>query len=83
MEVGRRRIGLEMKRTDQPRLTPSMRHALSDLALDRLIVVHAGHTPFPLTDQVDATRPRPPHHHPNRLVNRPPVLPHARSAVCD
>src|SRR5262249_22660303 len=47
------RVGVEVKRTVRPSLTPSMRHALNDLALDR-IVVHAGAQRFPLAPRVDA-----------------------------
>lgn len=49
-----RRVGIEVKRTDRPRVTPSMRHALVDLELDRLVVVHAGRDAFPLTEQIQA-----------------------------
>ena len=48
------RIGVEVKRTDAPRLTPSIRHALDDLALDRVLVVHAGRDRFALAPQVEA-----------------------------
>jgi uncharacterized protein len=48
------RIGVEVKRTDRPGLTPSMRHALDDLALDRIVVVHAGTHRFPLAPRIDA-----------------------------
>ncbi|HZT67189.1 MAG TPA: ATP-binding protein [Acidimicrobiales bacterium] len=48
------RVGIEVKRTDQPRLTPSIRHALDDLDLERLVVVHAGPTSFQLADRVVA-----------------------------
>lgn len=37
-----RRIGVEFKRADAPQLTPSMRTALNDLALDALYVVYPG-----------------------------------------
>ena len=52
--AGRRRIGFEIKRTDAPRLTPSMRHARTDLKLDSLIVIHAGKETFPLAPGVRA-----------------------------
>jgi hypothetical protein len=39
---GERRLGFEVKRSDSPRVTPSMRSALQNLALERLDVVHAG-----------------------------------------
>lgn len=51
---GRKRIGFEFKRTDQPGITPSMRHALTDLALNRLYVVHAGKESFGLAKKVEA-----------------------------
>jgi predicted AAA+ superfamily ATPase len=49
-----RRIGVECKRVDSPRLTPSMRTALEDLELDRIIVVYPGPLSFPIADQVQA-----------------------------
>lgn len=52
--VDGRRVGVEVKLTDRPRLTPSMRNALQDLKLDRLLVVHAGQARFPLAARVDA-----------------------------
>lgn len=54
VESGGRRVGVEVKRTDRPRVTPSMRHALTDLELDRLVVVHAGRQSFPLAPQIEA-----------------------------
>jgi len=36
------RLGIECKHVDAPRLTPSMRVALKDLALDHLLVVYPG-----------------------------------------
>lgn len=50
-----RRIGVEFKRADAPRMTPSMRAALQDLALDRLLVVYPGTQGFPLGDGVHAS----------------------------
>lgn len=51
---GGKRRGLEFKRTDAPKLTPSMRTALQDLALDSLDVVHAGEHTFTLGPKVRA-----------------------------
>jgi predicted AAA+ superfamily ATPase len=51
---GRTRLGFEIKRTTTPRVTPSMRHALRDLKLRRLDVVHAGETSFPLAERIRA-----------------------------
>jgi uncharacterized protein len=45
---GRHRLGFEIKRTSSPRPTPSMHHALADLKLHRLDVIHAGDETFPL-----------------------------------
>ena len=49
---GGRRIGVECKRKDAPKLTPSMRHALVDLKLDELCVVYPGRQGYPLADRV-------------------------------
>lgn len=47
-------IGVEIKRTDSPRLTPSISRAMDDLGLARVIVAHAGADRYPLTDNVVA-----------------------------
>jgi hypothetical protein len=49
-----RRLGIEVKRMDAPRLTPSMRVALEDLALDRLVVLYPGERRYPLAERVEA-----------------------------
>ncbi len=49
---GRERLGIEVKLTTTPRVTPSMRNALIDLDLDELVVIHAGDTSYPLTDGI-------------------------------
>jgi len=51
---GKRRIGFEIKRTDAPRVTPSMRSALDVLRLDRLYVVHAGAEAWPMDERIAA-----------------------------
>lgn len=51
---GRQRLGFEVKRTEQPQVTPSMRSALTDLRLDRLDVIHAGKETYPLAPRVRA-----------------------------
>ena len=51
---GARRIGVEIKRTAAPRVTPSIRSALSDLGLAEVIVVHAGRESGPLGANVRA-----------------------------
>lgn len=48
-----RRLGLEIKRADAPRLTASMRTAMTDLQLDRLWVVYPGTRRYALTAGVE------------------------------
>ena len=48
-----RRVGVEFKRADAPKLTPSMRIALEDLRLDQLIVIYPGSKPYPLAANVE------------------------------
>jgi len=47
-----RRIGVECKRADAPKLTPSMRIAMDDLKLDELIVVYPGDRGYALANKV-------------------------------
>ena len=63
---GTRRYGFEVKRSESPRLTRSMRSAMDTLKLDQLDVVHAGTTSYqlapgvravPLAELADALRP--------------------------
>lgn len=49
-----RRIGVEFKRSDAPKLTPSMRIALDDLKLDALYVVYPGRHRHALAPKVEA-----------------------------
>jgi predicted AAA+ superfamily ATPase len=49
-----RRVGIEFKRADAPRLTPSMRIAMRDLRLDALYAVYPGKRRYPLADAVEA-----------------------------
>lgn len=51
---GKTRLGFEFKRTDAPRITPSMRSALSDLRLGTLYVIHAGEHSFPMGERIRA-----------------------------
>jgi predicted AAA+ superfamily ATPase len=60
-----RRLGFECKRTDAPRLTPSMRTALETLDLEKLYVVYPGDRAYPLHDRVDVL--------PIRLLNTIPL----------
>ena len=49
-----RRIGVEFKRADAPQLTPSMRIAMQDLALEALYVVYPGERRYGLAERVEA-----------------------------
>lgn len=49
-----RMLGVECKRIDAPKLTPSMRMALADLKLERIAVVHPGTKQYSLGDNVTA-----------------------------
>ncbi|MBL8694258.1 MAG: ATP-binding protein [Planctomycetes bacterium] len=51
---GRRRYGFEIKLTEAPSITPSMRSAMENLRLERLDVVHAGAETFPLATKIRA-----------------------------
>ena len=51
---GKKRIGVEVKRTVSPAVTPSMRIALTDLKLSHLYVVHAGEETFPMQKRITA-----------------------------
>lgn len=46
--------GVECKRVDAPRITPSMTIALNDLGLERLAVVYPGNRRFPLSNRIEA-----------------------------
>jgi hypothetical protein len=44
---------VEIKRADAPRLTPSIRIALTDLGLNRLLVIYPGEKRYSLAEKVD------------------------------
>ena len=48
-----RRFGVEVKRMDAPRMTPSIRTALEDLKLEHLTVIYPGERRYRLSDQVE------------------------------
>lgn len=52
--MGSRRIGVEIKRTDAPGFTPSMRSALADLRLNKLWVIYPGAERYKLGERVTA-----------------------------
>jgi predicted AAA+ superfamily ATPase len=49
-----RRVGVEFKRMDAPRLTPSMRTAMHDLKLEALYVVYPGEHRYTLAERIEA-----------------------------
>jgi hypothetical protein len=49
-----KRIGVECKRKDAPHLTPSMKIAMDELQLDKLIVFYPGEKNYPLADRIEA-----------------------------
>ena len=51
---GGKLYGVECKRVDAPRLTPSIRIALADLELERVAIVYPGTRRYPLADRVEA-----------------------------
>jgi len=51
---GGKLFGVECKRVDAPRMTPSIRIALEDLGLERVAVVYPGTKRYPVADRVEA-----------------------------
>lgn len=51
---GERMFGIECKRTDAPRMTPSLRVATEALGLERIAVLYPGTRRYPLSDTVEA-----------------------------
>jgi hypothetical protein len=49
-----KRVGVEFKYMDAPRLTPSMRVAMTDLKLDALYVVYPGDRRYALAERIEA-----------------------------
>ncbi len=49
-----RMFGVECKRLDAPKLTPSMRIAFEDLQLDRILVIYPGTRRYEIDDHIEA-----------------------------
>jgi predicted AAA+ superfamily ATPase len=47
-----RKYGVECKRTDAPRITPSMVTAMSDLELEKLTVIYPGEKAYQLSEKI-------------------------------
>ena len=45
--------GIECKFADAPRITPSIRHALADVGLTRIVILYPGKHRYPLSGQVE------------------------------
>lgn len=48
-----RMYGVECKRTDAPRMTPSIRNAIDDVGLERVVVIYPGQKRYRLAEQVE------------------------------
>lgn len=53
LQRGDKLLGIEVKRSDTPHITPSIRHALDDLKLTKVVILYPGNKRFPLGDQVE------------------------------
>ncbi len=50
---GGKMFGIEIKRADAPTMTPSMRIALDDLKLERIVVIYPGKKRYSLHKKID------------------------------
>ena len=48
-----RLYGIECKRADAPRITPSIRTALTDVGLEQVVILYPGTARYPLSDRVE------------------------------
>jgi predicted AAA+ superfamily ATPase len=60
-------LGIECKRTDAPKVTPSIRIALEDLELERVAIIYPGTRRYPLAYNVEAVPLRELAEHPGKL----------------
>ena len=49
-----RKFGFEVKMNPAPKVTPSMRTALKDLELEKILVIHPGRHTWPLAEGIEA-----------------------------
>jgi len=52
LQLNGRLIGIECKRSDAPRMTPSMQHAMKDLQLERIVVIYPGDRTYRLSEHI-------------------------------
>jgi len=51
--INQQRHGIECKRADAPKMTPSIRRALEDLQLAKVTIIYPGSKPYRLTESVE------------------------------
>ena len=51
---GTQLLGIECKRADSPRMTPSIRHALTDLGLAKVAIIYPGKKRIPIAEDTEA-----------------------------
>jgi hypothetical protein len=49
-------VGIECKRADAPRMAPSIRSALEDLGLEKVVVIYPGTQRYPIAEKVEAVQ---------------------------
>ncbi|MBW2000524.1 MAG: DUF4143 domain-containing protein, partial [Deltaproteobacteria bacterium] len=54
LDLGGRRVGIEIKYTDAPRITKSIRGAMEDLRLDHAYIIYPGEKSFPMDRKIEA-----------------------------
>ena len=54
LKRGQSMVGIECKRADAPRMTRSIRSAIDDLELEKVLVVYPGTKRYPIADSVEA-----------------------------
>lgn len=54
LQRGTSLLGIECKRADAPRMTPSIRSALADLGLEKVVVIYPGTRRYPIAESVEA-----------------------------
>jgi hypothetical protein len=48
-----RMYGVECKRADAPRMTPSIRNAIEDVGLERVVIIYPGQKRYSITEKVE------------------------------
>jgi hypothetical protein len=55
LRKGDKFFGIECKRKDAPKITPSMKNALADLGLESIHVIYPGNKAYPIAENIQAT----------------------------